>query len=96
MQSFPASHGPTPLSDRIHPALTSFADEVCATLARLFAYVGALALFGILAVHAWDQLQIDLRATSPRRSRAGASPTAPTRPSPSARARINHEKSDLT
>ena len=31
---------------QIRPALTSFADEVCATVARLFAYVGALALFG--------------------------------------------------
>jgi hypothetical protein len=40
----------------IHPALTSFADEVCATIARLFAYVGTLALIAILAVHFWDQL----------------------------------------
>ncbi|MGA2054265.1 MAG: hypothetical protein ABSG88_03065 [Bradyrhizobium sp.] len=41
----------------IHPALTSFADECCATLARLIAYVGALALFGIVALYFWDQLQ---------------------------------------
>jgi hypothetical protein len=39
---------------RIHPALTSFADEIGATLARLLAYVGTLALIGILAVHFWD------------------------------------------
>jgi len=43
----------------IHPALTSFADECCGTLARLIAYVGALALFGIVALHFWDQLQFD-------------------------------------
>jgi hypothetical protein len=49
----------------IHPSLTSFADEVCATVARLFIYVGVLALFGILAVHGWDELQIDLAADAP-------------------------------
>jgi hypothetical protein len=45
-----------PFSTGIHPAPTSFADEVCATIARLFAYVGTLALIAILAVHFWDQL----------------------------------------
>ena len=45
-----------PFSTEVHPALTSFADEVCATIARLFAYVGTLALIAILAVHFWDQL----------------------------------------
>jgi hypothetical protein len=49
-------------SGPIRPALTSFADEVCATVARLFAYVGVLALFGILGVRAWDQLQVELTA----------------------------------
>ncbi|HLI98936.1 MAG TPA: hypothetical protein VKT76_04395 [Bradyrhizobium sp.] len=44
----------------IHPALTSFADECGATLARLIAYVGALALFGIVALHVWDQFQSEL------------------------------------
>jgi hypothetical protein len=39
---------------RIHPALTGFADEVCATLARLSVYVGTLALIGILGTHFWD------------------------------------------
>jgi hypothetical protein len=51
MASNPEYHSP------IHPALTSFVDECCATLARLIAYVGALALFGILSVHLWDQFQ---------------------------------------
>src|SRR5579862_6227137 len=46
----------------IHPALTSFGDECCATLARLVAYVGALALFAIAGLHAWDQLQLDMAA----------------------------------
>ncbi len=41
---------------RIHPALTSFADECCRTLARLIAYVGSLALLAIVGVHLWDQL----------------------------------------
>ena len=48
--------------DQIHPQLTSFADEVCATLARLFAYVGVVSLFGILGIHAWDQRRINLAA----------------------------------
>jgi hypothetical protein len=52
-------------SGQIHPKLTSFADEVCATLARLFVYVGVLALFGILGIHAWDQLRIGLAADAP-------------------------------
>jgi hypothetical protein len=57
MRSFSAEqtnphHHPT----RIHPALTSFADECCGTLARLVAYVGSLALLAILGIHLWDQL----------------------------------------
>jgi hypothetical protein len=50
MASNPEYHSP------IHPALTSFVDECCATLARLFAYVGALALFGIAGSHMWDEV----------------------------------------
>ena len=49
---------------RIHPALTSFADECYATLARLIAYVGALALFVIVGAHFFDQWQFDT-ATEP-------------------------------
>jgi hypothetical protein len=41
---------------RIHPALTSFADECCGMLARLVAYVSVLALVAIFGVHLWDQL----------------------------------------
>jgi hypothetical protein len=60
MQSFPADPAHSDSARQIHPALTSFADEVCATVARLFAYLGTLALIAILAVHGWDQLQIML------------------------------------
>ena len=47
---------PLIIRPRIHPALTSFADECCGTLARLIAYVGTLALLAIVGVHLWDQL----------------------------------------
>jgi hypothetical protein len=40
----------------IHPALTSFADECCGMLARLIAYVGALALLAIGGIHLWDEM----------------------------------------
>jgi hypothetical protein len=42
-------------SNWIHPALTSFADECTGTFARLFAYVGILALLAIVGIHLWDQ-----------------------------------------
>jgi hypothetical protein len=57
MQSFPADPVHSRHAPPFNPALTSFADEVCATVARLFAYVGTLALIAILAIHGWDQLQ---------------------------------------
>ena len=42
---------------RIHPALiTSFADDICGTLARLIAYLCTLALIAILDIYLWDQL----------------------------------------
>jgi hypothetical protein len=56
MPLFWADPAPSLSTDRIHPALTSFADEVCATVARIFAYVGTLALLAILGIHAWDQV----------------------------------------
>jgi hypothetical protein len=63
MQLFSAEESArSPYPGQIHPKLTSFADEFCATLARLFIYVGVLALVGILGIHAWDGLQIDLGA----------------------------------
>ena len=55
MQSHPKNH-------LNHPALTSFADECSATLARLLAYVATLGLFVIIGVHSWDQLQLDTSA----------------------------------
>jgi len=61
MQSFATDNDPfhSRHSGQIRPALTSFADEVSATVARLFAYVGVLALFGILGINAWNQLQFE-------------------------------------
>ena len=56
MRPFGADPANSSFSTEIHPAPTSFADEVCATVARLFAYVGTVALLTILAVHFWDQL----------------------------------------
>ena len=47
-------------SDPIHPALTGFADECCGTLARLFAYVGVLALLAIASIHLRDELPAGL------------------------------------
>jgi hypothetical protein len=68
MQSFPGISARSLFAARIHPAfasgihpaLTSFSDEVCATIARLFAYMGTLALFGILTIPGLDQLQFIL------------------------------------
>lgn len=46
----------SPFSTQIRPSLTSVADEVCATVARLFAYLGTLALVATLGVHFFEQL----------------------------------------
>ena len=54
MQSPEASTAVSPT--QLHLALAAFADEIVGTLARLFAYVGALALFAILALAALGQL----------------------------------------
>src|ERR1700730_11675158 len=43
---------------KIHPALRSFADECSGVLARLIAYVGALALIAIIGVALWDELPL--------------------------------------
>jgi hypothetical protein len=48
---------PSRSTDSIHPVLTSFADEICKTVAQIFAYVGTLAVLAILGIQAWDQLQ---------------------------------------
>ena len=53
------AHRPHPsYQTQVHPALTSFADECCATLARLLAYVGTLALVAMLGIHLWDGLPV--------------------------------------
>jgi hypothetical protein len=56
MRSFGAIRATPSYRTRIHPALTSFADECIGMLARLTAYVGTLALLVILGVHFWDQI----------------------------------------
>jgi hypothetical protein len=48
--------GQLPSPTRTQATPTSFADEAGATLARLFAYVGTLALFGMLVIRLWDQM----------------------------------------
>jgi hypothetical protein len=61
MRSFWATRGnPSYHPTRIHPALNSFADECCGLLARLTAYVGALALLAIVGLHLWDQLPVGM------------------------------------
>ncbi|UPJ62359.1 hypothetical protein [Bradyrhizobium sp. 191] len=64
MQSPEASMAVSPTRTAIQLALLAFADEVVGTLAHLFAYVGALALFAILALAALGQLP-DLRDHEP-------------------------------
>jgi hypothetical protein len=60
MRLFWATHATPHDPTRIHPALTSFADECCGTLARLLAYVGILALLAIVGIHLWDELPAGL------------------------------------
>jgi hypothetical protein len=56
MRSIRTSRATPYYPSQIHPALSSFADECCATLARLLVYVGTLALLAIIGIHLWDQL----------------------------------------
>ncbi len=58
MRSFSATRAKFYYPTKIHPALTSFADECCGMLARLIAYVGVLALLAIIGIHFWDGLPI--------------------------------------
>src|SRR3981189_2486169 len=78
MRSFRANPANSYYPTRIHPALSSFADECCGMLARLVAYVGALALLAIVGVHLWDQLP-DAAAIEPA-ARAGWSAASRTYP----------------
>jgi hypothetical protein len=56
MQSIRASTAVIPGRTSFHLALAGFADEVVGTLARLFVYVGTLALLAILGLAALAQL----------------------------------------
>ncbi len=68
MRSFWANRAHPSYQTRIHPALTSFADECCGTLARLLAYVGTLALVAILGVHIWQGLPTDESSEAPAKA----------------------------
>jgi len=70
MSSFWADRTSPSSSHDAFPALTSFTDEVCATVARTFAYVGTVALFGILAVHLWNQYHA-IKAAGPAAAKPG-------------------------
>jgi hypothetical protein len=56
MQSFLGRGATLYNPTQIHPVLTGLADECCGMLARLVAYVGALALLAIVGIHLWDEL----------------------------------------
>lgn len=47
-----------PYPTKIHRALRGFADECTGVLARLIAYVGALALIAIVGIALWDELPL--------------------------------------
>ena len=52
------AYGANHYATKIYPALRSFADECCGVLARLIAYVGALALIAIVGLSLWDELPL--------------------------------------
>lgn len=56
MPPYQADSAALPTTTRFHLALANLADEVAGLLARLFVYVGALALLAILALAALGQL----------------------------------------
>lgn len=67
MHSFPARTANFPYRARIHPALASFVDEVCGTLARLCAYLMALALMAICGIALWNHLpEIAIAESAPK------------------------------
>jgi hypothetical protein len=77
MHSFPARTANFQYRARIHPALASFVDEVCGTLARLCAYLMTLALMAIGGIALWQHLpEVTATEASPKTwSQAGR--TAP-------------------
>ena len=67
MHSFPASSANSYYTLRIRPALASFVDEVCGTLARLCAYLMTLALMAICGIALWEHLpDVTAMETSPK------------------------------
>ena len=64
MHSFPAGSANSCNMLRIRPALASFVDEVCGTLARLCAYLMTLALMAIGGIALWQHLP-DITAMEP-------------------------------
>jgi hypothetical protein len=78
MYAFWAGPANSHYTTRIHPLLTSFADEVRGTLARLFAYVMMLALIAIGGFYLWEQLPDAIAmAPAPKEGWSLASRTAP-------------------
>lgn len=65
MHSFPADPARPKYKPTIHPLLSNFVDEVCGTVARLCAYVMALALIAIGGIALWQQLP-DATAMTPQ------------------------------
>ncbi|MGY3441728.1 MULTISPECIES: hypothetical protein [unclassified Bradyrhizobium] len=66
-----------PHHTRIPSALTSFVDEVYATLSGLFAYAAALALFAVLGVYLWKRLPDTTAMAAPAAGWSMAARTAP-------------------
>jgi hypothetical protein len=64
MHAFPASPANSYFMLRIRPALASLVDEICGMLARLCAYLMALALMTICGIALWVHLP-DVVATEP-------------------------------
>ena len=67
MHSFPARTANSYYTLSIRPALASFVDEVCGTLARLCAYLMTLALMAICGIALWHHLpDVTAIETSPK------------------------------
>ena len=60
MQSFQAVPAAPHFTGGLGHALRNAVDEICATLARLIAYLCTLALMFIVGVYLWDQLPCKL------------------------------------
>ena len=77
MHAVPAGSANSLFTSRIFPALASFANEVCGTLARLCAYLMALALIAICGIGLWDHLPEVTAAETPTKTWSTAGRTAP-------------------